>query len=246
MQRFDDKIILITGAATGIGLSTVQRIRAEGGMVYAGVLSLETEVDFAGAEQIILDVTDEQQWQQAIRHIMDAQGRLDVLINNAGIRESNPIEDTSIEQWQRVIDVNLSSVFLGCKAALPALRQSESGAIVNLGSITGIRSVSNMIAYSTSKSGITALTSSLAIDLAKDNIRVNAVCPGAIGTQMVTSLIDESDNPDEREAQIMANHPLGRIGRPDEVASVIAFLAGEDASFMTGLSIPVDGGRSIR
>ena len=246
MNRFQDKITLITGAATGIGLATVRRIRAEGGMIYAGVLSLEAEDDFEGAEQLILDVTDEQQWQKAIRHILEKHGRLDVLINNAGIRESNPIEDTSIEQWQRVINVNLSSVFLGCKAALPALQQSESGAIVNLGSITGIRSVSNMIAYSASKSGITALTSSLAIDLAKDNIRVNAVCPGAIGTNMVTSLIDEAENSDEREAQIIASHPLGRIGRPDEVASVIAFLASDDASFMTGLSIPVDGGRSIR
>lgn len=245
MKRFENKVVLITGAGTGIGLATVQRICDEDGIVYAGVLS-RSDVDLGCAESLILDVTNQDQWQDAINTIVEQHGRLDVLINNAGIRESNNIDDTSYEQWQRVIDTNLTSVFLACKVALPAMRQAGGGAIVNLGSITGIRSVSNMIAYSASKSGITALTSSLAIDLASDNIRVNVVCPGAIGTQMVSSLIEEASNQSAMEARIVANHPLGRIGKPEEVASVIAFLASEDASFMTGLSIPVDGGRSIR
>lgn len=246
MNRFDSKVVLVTGAATGIGLATVHRIRAEGGIVFAGVLSVPDDIDFAGAESVVLDVTNEQQWHTVIRMILEKSGRLDVLVNNAGIRESNRIEDTNQDQWQRLIDTNLKSVFLGCKAAIPAMRASGGGAIVNLGSITGIRSVGGMVAYSASKSGITALTSSLAIDHATDGIRVNAVCPGAISTQMVSSLIAEADDHDVMKQRIIATHPLGRIGRPDEVASVIAFLASDDASFMTGLSIPVDGGRSIR
>lgn len=246
MNRFDNKVVLITGAATGIGLATVRRICAEGGIVFAGILDTQIDADLAGAEPIILDVTSETQWQNAMSIILEKHGRLDVQVNNAGIRESNGIEATTQAQWQRLIDTNLTSVFLGCKTAIPALRNSGGGAIVNLGSITGIRSVANMIAYSASKSGITALTASLAIDHAADNIRVNAVCPGAIDTQMVSSLIEEADNQEQMAQRITANHPLGRIGTPEEVASVIAFLASDDASFITGISIPVDGGRSVR
>jgi meso-butanediol dehydrogenase/(S,S)-butanediol dehydrogenase/diacetyl reductase len=173
-------------------------------------------------------------------------GRLDVLVNNAGIRASGSGEETDLSLWRQMIDANLTSVFLGCRAAAPHLRASGGGAIVNVGSITGIRGTENMVAYSASKSGITTLTASLALDLAKDNIRVNAVCPAAIDTRMVRSWLHAAEDVDAATQAVLSKHPIGRIGRPEEVAGVIAFLASADAGFMTGLSIPVDGGRSIR
>lgn len=244
MQRFANKVVLVTGASTGIGLETIKRIKDEGGTVFAAHRRGALDIDDVAL--IGLDVTNEENWARAVAEVLSVKGRLDILINNAGVRESGSVEETTLEQWHRLIDVNLTSIFLGCRAAVPAIRQSGGGAIVNVGSITGIRGTENMVAYSASKSGITSMTSSLALDLAKDNIRVNAVCPASIRTRMVTDWLSTAADTDAAEAAVLAKHPIGRIGRPEEVASVIAFLASEDASFMTGMSIPVDGGRSIR
>lgn len=245
MKRFANKVVLVTGASTGIGLATVDRIASEGGRIYAGYRLARP--DGAGsAVPVSLDVTSESDWTAAIALVLEKEGRLDVLINNAGIRESGLVEETTLEQWYRLIDVNLTSIFLGCRAAVPALRAAGGGAIVNVGSITGIRGTEAMVAYSASKSGVVSMTSSLALDLAPDNIRVNAVCPSSVETRMVTDWLDSASDSAAARARVLAKHPIGRIGQPHEVASVIAFLASDDASFMTGLSIPVDGGRSIR
>jgi len=246
MKRFAQKTVLVTGASTGIGLETVYRIQEEGGLVYAAHRGESASVDFQGASTIQLDVTEEQDWTAAIDRIMNERGRLDVLINNAGIRASGGIEETDLKLWHHLIDTNLTSIFLGCRAAIGAIRKSGGGAIVNVSSITGIRGTENMVAYSASKSGIVAMTSSLALDAAKDGIRVNAVCPAAIRTSMVTTWLSQSADQKAAESVLLQKHPIGRIGEPREVASVIAFLASDDASFMTGLAIPVDGGRSIR
>lgn len=245
MQRFLGKVVLITGASTGIGLECIKRIGGEGGRVYAGHRRLGRP-ELGPAYPVHLDVTRETDWKDAMDMILQRESRLDVLINNAGTRESGLIEETSIDQWHRLIETNLTSCFLGCRAAVPALRRGGGGSIVNVGSITGIRGTENMVAYSASKSGITTLTSSLALDVARDHIRVNAVCPAAIRTRMVENMLGEADDASAAEAAVVKKHPIGRIGRPEEVASVIAFLASDDASFMTGLTIPVDGGRSIR
>ncbi len=246
MNRFAGKVILLTGAATGIGLQTARRLQAEGGRVFAGVREVHPGDDLQGAQQIPFDVTREEGWDAAVSAVLAATGRLDVLVNNAGARESGTVEETDLGLWRHLIDTNLTSVFLGCRAAVPALRAAGGGAIVNVGSITGIRGTERMVAYSASKSGVTSLTASLALDLAKDRIRVNAVCPAAIRTGMVTSWLAQAPDPAAAEERLCQKHPLGRLGEPHEVASAIAFLASEDASFMTGLSIPVDGGRSIR
>jgi NAD(P)-dependent dehydrogenase (short-subunit alcohol dehydrogenase family) len=246
MKRFANKVVLVTGASTGIGLETVTRILSEGGTVYAAHRREPKDLDLGAATSLFLDVTSEGNWAQAVARIVELEGRLDVLVNNAGIRGSGSVEDTTLEQWRRLIDVNLTSAFLGCRAAIPAIRASGGGAIVNVGSITGIRGTENMVAYSASKSGLVAMTSSLALDLAKDNIRVNAAAPAAIRTRMVTDWLSAEPDGQAAEAVVRAKHPIGRIGRPEEVASVIAFLASDDSSFMTGLCIPVDGGRSIR
>lgn len=245
LTRFEGKVALITGATTGIGLETVRRIRREGGKVAAGHRR-QSGVEIDGAFPVHLDVTSEQEWAAAAARVVDEFGRIDVLVNNAGVRASGTVEETSLEMWDRMISVNLTSIFLGCRTVVPFLRAAGGGAIVNVGSITGIRGTENMIAYSASKSGITTLTASLALDLAKDSIRVNAVCPAAIDTRMVQSWLRSAEEPEEAREAVLAKHPMGRIGHPREVASVIAFLASSDAGFMTGLSIPVDGGRSIR
>jgi NAD(P)-dependent dehydrogenase (short-subunit alcohol dehydrogenase family) len=244
VKRFANKVVLITGASTGIGLATVERIASEGGRIYAGYRQAGP-AGVGGAVPVKLDVTREADWAHALAFVLEKEGRLDILINNAGARDSGTVENTTLEQWYRLIDVNLTSTFLGCRAAVPALRIG-GGAIVNVGSITGIRGTEAMVAYSASKSGVVSMTSSLALDLAPDNIRVNAVCPAAIETRMVTDWLDSEKDTSAARARVLAKHPIGRIGRPEEVASVIAFLASDDASFMTGLSIPVDGGRSIR
>jgi NAD(P)-dependent dehydrogenase (short-subunit alcohol dehydrogenase family) len=246
MKRFAKKVVLVTGASTGIGLETIFRIQNEGGLVYAAHRGKQGEIDFRGARTIHLDVTNEQDWAATVERIMAESGRLDVLINNAGIRESGRIEETDLKLWYHLIDTNLTSIFLGCRAATPAIRRSGGGAIVNVSSITGIRGTENMVAYSASKSGVIAMTSSLALDLAKDDIRVNAVCQAAIRTRMVTTWLSQSADEQAAELALLQKHPIGRIGEPREVASVIAFLASDDAAFMTGLAIPVDGGRSIR
>lgn len=246
MQRFADRVVLVSGASTGIGLATVHRLLDEGATVYAGRRSPAYDADLSGTTPVSLDVTREVDWKAVVTGIVARHDRLDVLINNAGVRESGGVEETTLEQWHRLIDVNLTSIFLGCRAAVPALRKAGGGAIVNVGSITGLRGTENMVAYSASKSGIVSMTSSLALDLAKDNIRVNAACPAAIRTRMVTGWLGSAPDVEAAEAAVLAKHPIGRIGRPEEVASVIAFLASDDASFMTGLSVPVDGGRSIR
>jgi meso-butanediol dehydrogenase/(S,S)-butanediol dehydrogenase/diacetyl reductase len=246
LQRFDQKVVLITGAATGIGNATVQRLCAEEAIVCAGILDSQRDAELHGATPVVLDVTDEEQWQRAVDEVVSHYGRLDVLVNNAGIRRSGLAEETTLAQWQHIIDTNLKGTFLGCRAVIPIMREQGGGAIVNVSSITGIQGTPRMVAYSASKSGIVTMTASLAIDHAQDNIRINAVCPGAIDTGLLDDYIAEADDRVAMTKRIEANHPMGRIGRPEEVASVIAFLASDDASFMTGLAIPVDGGRSVR
>jgi NAD(P)-dependent dehydrogenase (short-subunit alcohol dehydrogenase family) len=246
LRRFEGRVALVTGASTGIGLSTIRRLIAEGATVFAGHRRAPGTVDLGGAASVLLDVTDEAGWEAAVREVLAAVGRFDILVNNAGARASGRVEETSLVAWRHMIDTNLTSAFLGCRAAVPAMRQSGGGAIVNVGSITGIRGTEGMVAYSASKSGLVSMTSSLALDLAPDRIRVNAVCPAAIRTRMVTEMLDQSPELAAAEARLLQKHPIGRIGEAHEVASVIAFLASDDASFMMGLSIPVDGGRSIR
>lgn len=243
MNRLADRVIIVTGARTGIGAATVTRLTAEGAHVVATARDA-TALGDAGAMQLSLDVTSPQSWASAVGKVMDAHGRLDGLVNNAGVRESGRVEDTSNALWRQMIDTNLSSVFYGCRAAIPHM--TRGSAVVNLGSITGIRGTENMVAYSASKSGITTLTASLALDHAAEGIRVNAVCPAAIDTRMVGDWMASAPDPAAATATVVAKHPMGRIGTPQEVAGTIAFLLSDDAGFITGQSIAVDGGRSMR
>lgn len=246
MQRFEGKVVLVTGAGSGIGLATVKRIAEEGGIAVAGILNESQRSAISRFDGVILDVRDEQAWDDALNHVVKTHGGIDVLVNNAGISPTGKAEETSWELWDDVMAVNLKGTFIGCKKVIPLMRKRGGGAIVNLASINAIRGNTRLVAYAATKGGVLAMTMSLALDHIGENIRVNCVCPATIETDMVRQMLDETGNVDAAMRNIIAKHPIGRMAQPEEVASTIAFLASSDASFMTGLAIPVDGGRSIR
>ena len=192
-----------------------------------------------------IDITNNNEWRDLASIIRKKYTKIDVLVNSAGVRLSGNLDTTSMNDWSYHFNNNVTGTFLACKYTLPLLKKSDKSSIINLASINSIRGVKNMLAYATSKSAIVSFTASLALDLSKHNIRVNAVAPGAIDTPMLASFKKDLTLK-EYQKRMRDNHPIGRIGKPEEVASVIYFLASEASSFMTGLTIPVDGGRSIR
>lgn len=243
------KVALVSGAAGGIGLEAVKALR-EAGATVAAAVETESQAAQAHAQGFnharTLDVRSEDDWKACVAWVEQEFGRLDILVNNAGVLREASAEATDLDMWNLVHDVNLKGVFLGCKAAIPVLRKDGGGTIVNVASIDGIRGNYNHVAYSASKGGVVALTRSLALDLAPDNIRVNAVCPGTVDTPMVAAMMSNAESHEAAMEVSRQKHPIGRIGQPAEIAEVIAFLAGPASSFMTGMAVPVDGGRSIR
>ncbi len=244
--RFENKVVLITGSGSGIGLASAKRIAEEGGTVVSGILSDEQAEAVSSFSSVILDVREETSWDAAVDFARKNFGGLDVLINSAGISPTGTAEETSRELWDEVMAINLRGSFLGCKKAIPLMRERGAGAIVNIASINGIRGNHRLVAYAATKGAIVSMTMSLALDHAREKIRVNCICPATIDTDMARGMMAEAPDPRIIEQAMIEKHPLGRIAQPEEVAATIAFLASEDASFMTGLAIPVDGGRSIR
>ena len=240
------KVALITGAGTGIGKATTERMSADGAHVIAGIIGEEERTVASDFTQRILDVRLQSDWDAALADCREQFGGIDILVNNAGLLIEGTAEETSDATWDKIFDVNLKGLFRGCRAAIPQMRQRGGGAIVNLASIDALSGAIGHLAYSASKGGVTALTRSLATDHAVDNIRVNAVCPGTITTPMVEKMFKDTGDIDAARNVSIAKHPLGRLASADEVASVIVFLCSNDASFITGQSVPVDGGRSIR
>lgn len=238
----ENKIAIITGAASGIGRAAVSVFVGEGARIVAGDISpgVEGLADPGRIVPVVGDVSRREGAEALVRAAEAAFGGLDVLFNNAGIERLATIVDTTEEAWHEVLDANLKSVFLCSKYAIPAMLRRGGGAIVNNASINGIRGNTALAAYQASKGGVVALTYSIAIDYAPRRIRCNAVCPGTIDTPMAGTR-----TPAEMEL-MKAKHPLGRIGRPEEVAWVACFLASDRASFLTGLAVPVAGGRDIR
>jgi len=241
-----NKIILITGTNSGIGKNIVNMLNKEGCIIIATSRNKKINKKKGKIHYLHLDVTNEDHWKKIRDYIKINFGKLDTLINNAGVRKSGNIETTSTKEWNDIFNTNITSMFLGCKFCIPLLKKSKNSSIVNVGSITGIRGVKNMISYSSSKGAIVSFTASLALDLAKYGIRVNSVAPGAVDTKMIWSLRKEINSNVAFEKRMKESHPIGRIAKPKEIAEVIFFLASQKSSFMTGLTLPVDGGRSIR
>lgn len=244
--RFEGKTTLITGAASGIGAAAARRFAREGARLMLGdvneegLSALTEELDTQGSCVAFrrTDVSDLAQVEALTAEAVSRFGRLDVVFNNAGIGTHGKTPDLDPEAWHRIIDVDLHSVFYGCRAAIPHLREAGGGVIVNTASISGQFGDYGLAAYNAAKAAVINYTRTVAIDHAREKIRANAVCPGPIGTPMIAALL-ASDAFTESYAELI---PMGRVGRAEEVASVVAFLASEDAAYVTGTAIPVDGG----
>jgi len=254
IDRLGGKVAIITGGGSGIGAAACRLFAEEGASVVAGVHSAEDgpALDRAVGEGagpltwVEADVSREEDCARLVATAVARYGGLDILFCNAGRTGVGTVETTSDERWQAVLDVNLKSILFCCRHAVPAMRKRGCGSIVINASINGIRGNRGMVAYAASKGGAVALTRALAMDHAAENIRVNCLCPGTISTRMVERYLAEVENPVEAEREIIGKHPLGRLGRAEEVACAALFLASDEASFITGVVLPVDGGRHIR
>ena len=250
-MRLKDKVALVTGAASGIGRATAALFGQEGAKVMCadvdgeGAARMARQIADGGGEaaSVQADVSRAADCERMVGETVARWGRLDVLVNNAGIYFILPLTQVPEEEWDRLIDINLKGVYLGCKYAIPQMVSQDKGVIVNTASIAGLRGAANWTTYCASKGGVVQLTKALAVELARLNVRVNCVCPGIIDTGMFDQAVNMARvDKAELAATIGKAHPMGRIGRPEEVAAAILFLASEDASFITGVALSVDGG----
>ena len=250
-MRLENKVALISGGARGMGAAEARMFAREGAKVVIGDVleaegrQVEAQINEAGGECIfvLLDVTQESQWQHAVETAVARFGRLDVLVNNAGIVLRGILEDTSAEDWDKVMDVNAKGVFLGTRAAISEMKKSGGGSIVNISSISGIVGQSDIQpVYNASKGAVRIFTKSAAIQYAKEGIRVNSVHPGSIDTPMAGDRLNDPG----LQRQANERTPLGRTAHPDEVAYGVLFLASDESSFMTGSELVIDGGATAQ
>jgi meso-butanediol dehydrogenase / (S,S)-butanediol dehydrogenase / diacetyl reductase len=248
------RVAIVTGGASGIGLATATRLVREGARV-AVVDRVEPEkaaraIEAAGGEVwgVLADVADETQVRAMVDEVLSRALRVDVLINAAGIGSPRPvtIDEATAAEWQEVCAVNLTGTFLCCRAVIPAMRRGGGGAIVNVASELGLVGSPRSAMYSATKGAIVQLTRALAVDHAADHIRVNCVCPGPIDTPLLRRGIERAADPEAKRLSEISSTLLGRLGRPEEIASVIHFLASGEASFVTGSIVVADGGVTAR
>lgn len=240
---------LVTGGASGIGRATAELFAHEGARVAVTDYSADgagtaQAINTSGGEAIFVktDVSDSQQVAVMVEQVVTTYGRIDVLFNGAGVLMYGTLLETDEQAWHRVLSINLTGTYLCCRAVLPHMIRQGGGSIINVASTVGAHDAcANAVAYVTSKGGVTMFTKAMAIDHAKQGVRVNALVPGATDTPMIRRAL----SPEELEA-LAASHPIGRLGKPEELAKAVLFLASDDASFVTGTAMYVDGGQTAK
>ena len=247
-MRLENKVALISGGARGMGAVEAKLFAEEGAKVIIGDIleeegrKVEAEINEAGGECVFvsLDVSSEEAWQNAVNEAVSRYGKLDILVNNAGIYRAHNVEETTSDEWDQVMGINAKGVFLGTKHAIPAMRDAGGGSIVNISSVAGLVGSRATSAYNASKGAVRLLTKSTAIQYASDGIRANSVHPGTIETPMTEGFLADPSMRQDR----MDRTPIGRLGKPEDVAYGALFLASDEASFMTGSELVIDGGRT--
>jgi NAD(P)-dependent dehydrogenase (short-subunit alcohol dehydrogenase family) len=246
---FTEKVALITGAASGMGAATAREFKAAGGQVVIvdrnETLAVQVAQEIETDPPVIGDVSDSAFCNRAVETALERYGRLDVLVNAAGIIVRAGALDTSDEQWQRVMNVNVNGVFFMSRAAIGPMKKQGKGAIVNFGSIWGSVGAAGVLAYCASKGAVHQITRAMALDHVKDGIRINAVCPGEVNTPMLASERSEPVTPEFMQ-RLAETVPLGRLAEPVEIARVVLFLASDAAGYMTGALVNVDAGFTAR
>ena len=245
-MRLEGKVALISGGARGMGAVEAKLFASEGARIIIGDIreeegrQVEAQINESGGECFFthLDVTSEANWLEAVAQAVTKYGKLDILINNAGIFPMEKVEETTEESWDMVMDVNAKGVFLGIKSVIPAMRAAGGGSIINLSSIAGLVGSTYSASYNASKGAVRLLTKSTAIQYAREGIRANSIHPGLIDTLMAANLLADEDLRQRR----VATTPMGRVGRAEEVAYGALYLASDESSFMTGSELVIDGG----
>ncbi len=246
MSRLEGHVSYITGAASGIGLATAKRFAEEGAIVIGADLKAsngweEVEAISPASSFYELDVREEEPQQQAAEAAVAQHGKIDSVMTAAGVAGGGPVHMLPLEEWQRVIDINLTGTMLSVKACLPSMIEQRRGSIITVASVEGLEGCEGGSCYNASKGGVVILTKNMACDYGRLGIRANAICPGFINTPMFQSAIIEGMG-EERADPIRFQHKLGRWGKPEEIAGAALFLASDDSSFVSGVALPVDGG----
>lgn len=249
-MRLQDKVAIITGAGSGIGRAMAMIFAGEG----ARVLAVDIREEAAAETSRLIAARDQEaaSYQADVRLTADVQGmiaaamerfgRIDILCNNAGIGSTQSVAETPEDVWENVFAVNVRGCYLGCKYAIPHMLAAGGGIIINTASVAGMVGLKNRAAYSASKGAVISLTRSVAIDYVQDGIRCNCICPGTVDSPWVQRLLDQAPSPDAERAALQARQPMGRLGLPEEVAKAAVYLASDDAAFVTGTSLVIDGG----
>lgn len=252
MTRLSGKVALITGGGTGIGHACAVRFAAEGARVaVAGrrkelLAKVAQEIAAAGGESFAVpcDVSRTEEVEHAVKAVIDRFGLLNVVVNNAGAMTPGTAEQTTDAHFDMMISANLKSTFLVSRAVLAPMRLAGGGSIINIGSILGLVGMRNRVAYAAAKGGVTLMTKAMALDHAKENIRVNCICPSLVETEIARALFAAAPDPEAARRERLASVPMGRAGKPEEVAALAAYLASDESAWMTGSAISLDGGHA--